>query len=336
MAIQSVSILQAGSSGPEVSQVQTQLQSLGFFNGTIDGNFGPDTQAAVMQFQTSQGLTADGIVGPQTFNALFGSTPTPAAAPVSAVAVVGAPSGESLAQRCLGLTGSFETGQKAPGCFATIAGDSDGQGMSFGALQWNFGQGTLQTLLQQMDQQHSDIIDEMFGADGATLRQVLAESQNQQMAWVRSIQSSNQIQQPWHDQFTALGFTDEFQEIEVQAAMQRYNASISWCATYGVVSERAAALMFDINVQNGGIAADTQALILQDIQNLQPSGDPNQDEVNKLVIISNRRADAAKPQYQEDVRTRKLCIANGQGTVHGITYNLESDFGIGLNPFAGE
>ncbi len=298
------------------------------------GIFGPDTQSAVMQFQSSQGLTADGIVGPQTFSALFGSTPQPA--PVSGVAVVSAPSGESLAKRCLGLTGSFETGQKAPGCFAAMAGNSDGQGMSFGALQWNFGQGTLQTLLQLMDQQHSDIIDEMFGVNATVLRQVLAESQGQQMAWVNSIQASNQIQEPWRDQFSALGFTDEFQQIEVQAAMQRYNASISWCGTYGVVSERAAALMFDINVQNGGIAADTQALILQDIQNLQSSGDPNQDEVNKLVIIANRRADAAKPQYQQDVRTRKLCIANGQGTVHGISYSLSNDFGIGLNPFAGE
>jgi peptidoglycan hydrolase-like protein with peptidoglycan-binding domain len=319
-------ILQLGDSGPDVSQVQTQLQALGLYSGATDGNFGPDLQAAVIQFQQSSGLSADGIVGPETWSALFGVQP------VTPTAVVSIDSSEPLAQRCLSLTGSFETGQKAPGCYATIAGDFDGQGMSFGALQWNFGQGTLQPMLQQMDLQHSDIIDSLFGGDAATLRQVLNQSQSEQMSWVRSIQVGNKIQQPWHDQFNALGFTDEFQQIEVAAAMQRYNTALGWCSTYGVSSERAAALMFDIDVQNGGISAATQNLILQDIQNLQPSGDPNQDEVNKLTIIANRRADAANSPYQQDVRTRKLCIANGTGTVHGIAYDLANDFGIGLGP----
>ena len=53
--------------------------------------------------------------------------------------------------------------------------------------------------------------------------------------------------------------------------------------------------------------------------------------MNKLVIIANRRADAANPAAQADVRARKLTIANGTGTVHGITYNIQSDFGITLN-----
>jgi hypothetical protein len=326
----STTILQLGSSGPEVIQVQQQLQALGFFSGAVDGDFGADTEAAVVQFQQAEGLGADGIVGPQTWSALFG---TSSPAPTVGVAVVVSPASGSLAQQCLSLTGSFETSQKAPACFAAISGDSDGQGMSFGALQWNFGQGTLQPLLQQMNQQHSDILGEMFGANLTTLLQVLGESHAQQMAWIRSIQFGNQIQQPWHDQFAGLGFTDEFQQIELAAAMARYNTALGWCSTYGVTSERAAALMFDIDVQNGGISAATQALIFQDFQNLQPTGDPGQDEVQKLSIIANRRADAANPPYQQDVRVRKLCIANGAGTVHGVAYNLQNDFGITLDPF---
>jgi hypothetical protein len=57
---------------------------------------------------------------------------------------------------------------------------------------------------------------------------------------------------------------------------------------------------------------------------------PN-DEVARLRSIANRRAEAAAPQFVEDVRVRKLTIANGGGTVHGITWDLEAQFGIGLH-----
>lgn len=311
---------QQGSTGPEVSQIQAQLKVLGFYEEPVDGDFGPATQVAVIQFQSSKALSADGIVGPLTWAALFTGSVVPV--PVDA---------GDLPTRCLSLTGSFETGQRPPGCFAAIAGDFDGQGMSFGALQWNFGQSSLQPLLQQMDQAHSDVIDQLFGNDASELRSVLTKSHPDQMTWIRSIQDGgHHIQQPWRDQFSALGHSGEFQALEVKAATQRYEEAKSWCGTYNVQSERAVALMFDIRVQDGSIAASTRDQILQDFQNLQPSGDPAQDEVNRLVIIANRRADAVHGPFQADVRARKLCIANGQGTVHGANYDLETQFGITL------
>ena len=49
-----------------------------------------------------------------------------------------------------------------------------------------------------------------------------------------------------------------------------------------------------------------------------------------MKIVANRRAEAANPRWVEDVRTRKLCIAKGEGIVHGVRYNLEEQFGIAL------
>jgi hypothetical protein len=238
-----------------------------------------------------------------------------------------------LSTRCLSLTGAFETSRKPPQCFAAIAGNFDGQGMSFGALQWNLGQGTLQPMLQEMDSNHSDIIDAYFGINASSLREMLQKPRGEQVAWAISIQDSgHHLVQPWHDQFAALGLTEEYQAIEVERAQQRFNAASGWCGDYDIHSERAVALMFDINVQNGSISAQTKAQILQDFQDLQPTGDANQDEINRMVIIANRRADASHPPYQEDVRSRKLCIANGLGTVHGISYDVEADFGITMAP----
>jgi putative chitinase len=58
--------LKIGSSGPDVRALQAALQSRGFNPGAIDGSFGATTQAAVIAFQNSKGLLADGTVGPVT------------------------------------------------------------------------------------------------------------------------------------------------------------------------------------------------------------------------------------------------------------------------------
>lgn len=57
-------------SGPEVSKLQQRLKELGFNPGAIDGDFGSGTEAAVIAFQQSNNLLADGIAGPKTLGAL--------------------------------------------------------------------------------------------------------------------------------------------------------------------------------------------------------------------------------------------------------------------------
>lgn len=59
-----------GSSGTEVTQIQQKLQSLGYYNGNIDGIYGTETKNAVIEFQKSCGLTADGIAGTKTLTYL--------------------------------------------------------------------------------------------------------------------------------------------------------------------------------------------------------------------------------------------------------------------------
>jgi hypothetical protein len=75
-----------GSSGFAVLQVQYVLRSLGDSALIVDGQFGPRTEAAVKQFQSSHALQVDGIVGPRTAAALGLSGTAPAAAPSPAPA----------------------------------------------------------------------------------------------------------------------------------------------------------------------------------------------------------------------------------------------------------
>jgi len=65
-----VSILKEGMSGDEVKKLQSALKTKGFDPGVIDGQFGLGTEAALIAFQKSENLPADGIAGPQTQAAL--------------------------------------------------------------------------------------------------------------------------------------------------------------------------------------------------------------------------------------------------------------------------
>lgn len=68
--------LRQGDSGAAVTELQQLLNAKGI-NITVDGVFGDATRVAVVQFQQQNGLVADGIVGPQTWQALrrYGNAP---------------------------------------------------------------------------------------------------------------------------------------------------------------------------------------------------------------------------------------------------------------------
>lgn len=66
---------QLGTLTTEVLNVQKALLARGFNPGPLDGKMGAKTKAAIIAFQKSAGLKADGIVGPLTSAALFQSAP---------------------------------------------------------------------------------------------------------------------------------------------------------------------------------------------------------------------------------------------------------------------
>ena len=67
---QSDAISRYGSSGSEVTTIQTKLRRWGYYSGAIDGFFGSQTLKAVKLFQSKNGLTVDGIAGTKTLNAM--------------------------------------------------------------------------------------------------------------------------------------------------------------------------------------------------------------------------------------------------------------------------
>lgn len=62
--------LKEGAIGDSVRTLQKNLRTLGYYSGSVDGDYGAGTTAAVMAFQTARGLTADGVAGKATLNAI--------------------------------------------------------------------------------------------------------------------------------------------------------------------------------------------------------------------------------------------------------------------------
>lgn len=65
--------LSKGSTGSNVTEVQTILKNKGYYTGKVDGSYGDMTVSAVKSFQKANGLAVDGWVGPVTCKKLNGT-----------------------------------------------------------------------------------------------------------------------------------------------------------------------------------------------------------------------------------------------------------------------
>ena len=63
-------VLYWGSRGNDVVELQRKLKNWGYYDGSLDGIYGPDTYNAVRFFQRRNGLSVDGVVGPEVFKSL--------------------------------------------------------------------------------------------------------------------------------------------------------------------------------------------------------------------------------------------------------------------------
>lgn len=68
-------VLQRGSKGKDVEELQKLLTQWNVYTGPINGNFGPQTEQGVINFQHRIFLVEDGIVGALTWEGLYTGAP---------------------------------------------------------------------------------------------------------------------------------------------------------------------------------------------------------------------------------------------------------------------
>ena len=231
---------------------------------------------------------------------------------------------DGLLGKLLAITGTFEGSG-----YANLAGDFDKQGISFGILQWNVGQGSLPPLLSRMHQRDPVKFHEIFGEETDQLLAVLRAGRANQMRFARAILDERKRVLPrWRARFRQLGDYPPFQQVQREFAQTRLDEAKKLARKYRLTTERGLALMFDIVVQNGSISDATHGKIVRAKESQEKAMRRSLTEREFLEIIANKRADAAKAQWREDVRARKLTIVRGTGRVHGRHLDLSAQFGL--------
>jgi hypothetical protein len=266
----------------------------------IDGVFGSQTKAALQLWQNANGFEPSGEVDELTWKGL-----THQDLP-------------KLFRRCLAITAAFEGHG-----YTFAAGNWDDAYLTWGVIGFTLKHGNLKKVLEKVETRHPGLMAQTIGPDMAgELLKIIKSNAATRRVWGNSISVSPKkyrIRADWEDAFEMLGNRPEIRQIQDEVAREVY-----WCKAlsdmkkYGAQTEADAALFFDTAVQNGGINAKKAALITEKRMN-----NPGVDGRDRLTLIAEAIAEGSNAKFAADVLSRKACIAQGTGKVHGSSYYIQ-------------
>lgn len=235
----------------------------------------------------------------------------------------------SLFDRCLNLTASFEgTG------FQQACGNFDGAGVTWGLIGFtlvsnkNASDGDLTEFLKSLENEFPGDLARAFGhARAAELKSILAAPYSKKVEWANSISTGPKkagVTAEWSDGFANLGSYPGVQRLQIEAAKGRYwdKLCVRDAKKYKAADAFDVALLYDTAVQNGGISRASFVDPFKVYLN-KPSTPGQARRIDWAEII----AKGSNPQYINDVRSRKMTFAIGDGVVHKGRYRLE-DWGL--------
>jgi hypothetical protein len=222
-----------------------------------------------------------------------------------------------LKKKLIDLVSQFEVSRD----WGRVAGNFDGQILSYGPLQWNIGQSTLFYVLKRIPQ---EVLEKYLGSD--FVKSLSSNSSLRYFVLHNILGKNGNVLPGWSKKFSDLAKEPSVISAFVVSAEPYFIKSNDCLNELGFTTERGAALCFDITVQNGGLRKDHKILYTRYISTKNP-----QNEWEKYKILANVIAELANPQWKNDVLNRKLTIALGKGSVHGVNIDLEKDFDISYN-----
>jgi hypothetical protein len=240
----------------------------------------------------------------------------------------------------LKITTVFEgTGGKSMD-YVALAGNFDKMGTSFGLVQWNFGTGTLERLLNKFQAADQAAFDGCFPAEAKldVLKAALtAKKWDDQKTWALNLFKTPEGERAWRKSFENLGAVDKFKKIQVDDAINWYNPVVEKDikflrtlapALMAKVEFRSYAAMFDCSIQQGGMKKAYDAI------KSKVASDKPDTQFKLMTLALTARANAANESSVADCLNRRMSILNGKRTsftAFGKTRNRDnSQYGIVL------
>ena len=290
-----------GARGSPIQRLQHALAAAGFYTGRIDAQYGGGTEAAVQGMQRSARLPITGRVDENTWTRAT-ATPIP-----------------SVRERVLAVTAAFEGHG-----FGMVAGNFDGAWLTWGIIGFTLRHGEIQALVLDLWARDPASVRAAFGEHTDELIGLLARNRPAELeAWANRISlppGKTRVVEPWRGGFQALGANPLMQQLQMNRATLKYfEPALVTAARLFLKTERGIGLAFDIHVQNGSVKPAVEALVRRTLGDLSRAR-----EADIRTVLANGVADSARPQYREDVRSRKLAYAIGEGLVHGEPFRLDA------------
>lgn len=252
---------------------------------------------------------------------------------------------KSLLELCLKVSGGFEAGTGPS--YTSLTGNFDGQGMSAGILQWNAGQGTLQTLVAAIGTAMGwDKAKTFFSSD---IQQFSTLKPADAIQWCLSHYIATGTKNlDLGAKARWVNFLSQPESIAAQVQIASTGVLghakrevAAYCPDY-MNNNRPYAFFFDLVTQQGGMSVGHQTVppipagqtpdvtdVLafagannskcQAIWQAKSAGD---NEAQLLLHYSYARAMLANPQYQWDTCSRRGTIACRGGVVHAAVLDF--------------
>jgi hypothetical protein len=235
-------------------------------------------------------------------------------------------------QTAFRVTSWFECGDRP---FTNPVGNFDGQGVSWGPRQTNFGQGSLQPLLLKAQETIPGLVMTAFGRLHPELTRVLAiQDRAEQMRAVASSMNDadGRLLPDWSTAFKTLGAQPAMQVIfmdDARGIMDRVESLAKWMDG-DQASLRSYCLAYDFITQNGSVGLALRAALTAAKPILAPfSKDPKRDWLRVMAWARSAWTYIVGSKvWAMDVLSRKLLIIEGQGKFRGEMVDLDGRFGI--------
>jgi len=285
-----------GMRGEIAQSIQEALLAAGFDPGRPDGQYGDRTARALGAFLRAKRRPEAQAVDEDIWPQLMNGTPFP-----------------PLDRRALGLTAAIEGHG-----YSLALGNWDQAWLTWGIIGFTLKHGEVQKIVLETERLAPDCIVEAFGMLRPKLLEVMRAAPAVQQRWADEITVGHGIAEPWRIAFARLGTYPVVRDIQRQRVYQGYYLpALALAKQLGLESTLGIALCFDIQVQNGGLRDAARAAI-------EAARARGTRGAALREIVADAVADAARAEYRDDVRRRKLAIATGGGAVHGLKLELAS------------